>query len=247
MEVHTMLRGRRSATALVDDARGRGSDIAETVGSAAGEMGSRAAETVTDFAERAADFAREAQRAATPVIRSAMATAAERAREAQHAATPVVRSAAATAAEALSDAAEHAAEVLADTAERLAQQGTDQADELQLAARTKLADASEQLARRIRPRRRRRLRAALIITGVIGGITAVLVSPIGERVRRLLGMGETPETPPEPGIILPGDQTANDRAPSGEDTPETPAPAGETATNGDRVLTGGRPRSSKKG
>jgi hypothetical protein len=238
-----MLRGRKSATALADDARERGSDIAEALGSTAGEVGSRAAETVSDLAEKAADLAREAQRAATPVIRSAMASAAVRAREAQHVASPVVRSAAASAAEALSDAAEHAAEVLAETAGRLAQPVADHADELQLSARTKLADAGEQLARSIRPRRRRRLRRALIGVGVVGVGAGVWLSPIGARLRMLLGMGQADEPATlAPGIVLPGDPEP--AAGTGADA-EAP-PAEEPGANGDRVLAGGRTRGSTK-
>lgn len=227
-----MLRGRKSASALADGARGRGSDIAEGIGSAAGEVGSKAAETVSELAEKAGVIAREAQKAASPVIRSAVVTAAGRARSAQKTATPVVRSAAATAAEALSDAAEHAAEVLSETAGRLAQP----AEELQLSARERLADASEQLARSIRPRRRRRLRAVLIGTGVVGIVAGVIVSPLGARLRSLVGLGgATPEpAPTTPGIVLPGDP---------ETTPESAGKsvaAGEPGANGDRVLSAGR-------
>jgi hypothetical protein len=232
-----MLRGRRSATALADDARQRGSDIAES-------LGSSAADTVSDLAEKAAEIAREAQRAASPVIRSAMATAAERARDAQHAATPVVRSAAATAAGALSDAAEHAAEVLGDAAERLAQTGAGQAGELQLTARHRLADASEELARRIRPKRRRRgLRVLLIGGGIAGAGAGLWFSPLGDRLRVMLGMTPAEEpAPPAPSIVLPsGDSTAETG--TAAQAAETDAPAG---ANGDRVLAGGRSRSSAK-
>jgi hypothetical protein len=226
-----MLRGRRSASALADDARERGSDIAEGLGSAAGEMGSKAAETVSDLAERAADLARDAQRAASPVLRGAMASAAGRARDAQRTASPVVRSAAAS-------AAEHAAEVLAGTAGRLAQP----ADELQLSARERLADASEQLARSIRPRRRRRLRIVLIGTGLVGIVVGVVISPLGARLRSMCGLGGTAPEPATttPGIVLPGDPGAT--------IPETDADAvsaGETGANGDRVLSGGRTRTGK--
>jgi hypothetical protein len=211
MEVEVMLRGRRSASALAGDARERGSDIAEGLGSAAGEMGSKAAETMSDLAEKAADLAREAQKAATPVVRSAAASAAEH----------------------LSDAAEHAAEVLAETAGRLAQP----ADELQLSARERLADASEQLARSIRPRRRRRLRAVLIGTALVGVAAGVVISPLGARLRSLVGLGgaASEPAPTAPGIVLPGDPGAT--------TAETDAEAvsaGEPGANGDRVLSGGR-------
>jgi vacuolar-type H+-ATPase subunit H len=227
-----MLRGRKSASALADGARERGSDIAEGFGSAAGEVGSKAAETVSDLAEKATGLAREAQKAATPVIRSAMVTAAGRARSAQKTATPVVRSAAATAAEALSDAAEHAAEVLSETAGRLAQP----AEELQLSARERLADASEQLARSIRPRRRRRLRAVLIGTGIVGVAAGVMISPLGARLRSLVGLGGAgPEPAPmTAGIVLPGDP-----APTPENAGES-IETGEPGANGDRVLSAGR-------
>jgi hypothetical protein len=182
-----MLRGRRSASALADDARERGSDIAEGLGSAAGEMGSKAAETVSDLAERAADLAREAQKVASPVLRSAMHSAAGRARDAQK-------------------------------------------------------TASEQLARSIRPRRRRRLRIVLIGTGLVGIAAGVAISPLGARLRSLCGLGGAPGEPPmtAPGIVLPGDPGAT--------IPEADADAvsaGETGANGDRVLSGGRTRTGK--
>jgi hypothetical protein len=236
-----MFRGRRSAGALAEDARGRGADIAGTIGSAAGDVGSRAADTMSDLADRAAELAREAQKAATPVIRSAMSTAAERAREAQRAATPVVRSATATAAEALSDAAEHAAEVLSETAGRLAQQGAEQADELQLAARSRLADASEHFAGHIRPRRRRGLRLVLVVAGVAGAagaVAGVMASPLGLRLRRMCGLAPAEAEPAaEPGILLPGDQPASAPAPG---TAQGGTASGQPGTNGDRILAGGR-------
>lgn len=234
-----MLRGRRSASALADGARERGSDIAEGLGSAAGEVGGKAAETVSELAEKAAVLAREAQKAASPVIRSAMATAAGRARTVQRTATPVVRSAAATAAEALSDAAEHAAEVLSETAGRLAHP----AEELQLTARERLADASEQLARSIRPRRRRRLRAVLIGTGVVGVAAGVMFSPIGARLRSLVGLGgAAPEPAPmTPGIVLPGDSATTPESTGGSVATD------ERGANGDRVLSGGRTARTAKG
>jgi hypothetical protein len=237
MEVQHMLRGRRSASTLADDARERGSDIADSLGTTAAEAGSRAAETMSDLAEKAAELAREASRAATPVLRGAMATAAERARGAQKSASPVVRSAAATAAEALSDAAEHAAEVLAETAGRLSQP----ADELQLAARDRLADATEELARAIRPKRGRRLRMVLAGTAVAGVAVAVVVSPIGAPLRRMVGLGtaDVPEPQP-PSIELPGDTVQS---------PETVAgtvPAEEPGANGGRAITGRARAAAKK-
>jgi hypothetical protein len=170
-----MLTGRRSATALIDDARDRGSDVVS------------APHRVSDLTASIADFASEAQRATTPVIRKAMTVAAEKARDAQDAATPVLRSAAATAAERLGDAAEHAAEALAETAERLSRPIVEQADELQFTARTRLADAGEDLAIRTRPHRRRRLTAVAVVTGLFAIIAGVLFSPMGARLRRLVG------------------------------------------------------------
>lgn len=188
-----MLRSRKSAAALADDARERGSDIAE----------------------KAAELAREAQKAATPVIRSAMANAAGRAREAQKVATPVVRSAAATAAEALSDAAEQAAEVLADTAGRLAPV----------------------------PPRRRRVRRILMVTGVVGAGAGVMMSPLGARLRALVGLGgsDSEIAPVAPGILLP----SNSPVASEGQADEVPA-AQEPGANGDHVLSGGRTRGSDK-
>lgn len=157
-----MLRGRRSATGVVDATRERGSEIAASIGSTAGEFGSRAADAVGDLVDKAA--------------------------------------------EALSDAAEQAAEVLADT--------------------------SEQISKKIRPRRRRGRRigiGALLVAVIAGACVGVMVSPLGARIRAMLGMGgETEEPIAEPSIVLPGDSS-------------TPAPepaAASGGANGDRVLSG---------
>jgi hypothetical protein len=170
MEVDTMLRGRRSATALADATRERGSDIAGSLGSTAGEMGTRAAEAVSDLVDKAA--------------------------------------------EALSDAAEQAAEVLADT--------------------------SEQISRKIRPRRRRgrRVGIVLLLAVLVGGGAGIWMSPLGARLRALLGMGGEPtDTAAEPAsILLPGDATPS---------PAETATAAADGANGDRELSG-RTRGSAK-
>ncbi len=166
-----MLRGRRSATAVADATRERGSEIAESIGSTAGELGGRAADAVSDLVDRAA--------------------------------------------EALSDAAEQAAEVLADT--------------------------SEQISREIRPRRRRgrRIGIGVLLLAVLGGAAAgVMLSPLGARLRAMLGMGGEPVEPvAEPSIVLPGD--------SETPAPEPAAASGDPDANGDRVLSG-KSRSSAK-
>ncbi len=110
--------------------------------------------TASDLAERAVAAAQSAQRAATPVLR----TAAERS------------------AETLSQAAERAAAVLADTAERLAE------GQAGIAARRRLADASEAVADAVRPRKRRRLRLFLFLGVIAGAIVALVRSPLRSKL-----------------------------------------------------------------
>jgi hypothetical protein len=136
----------------------------------ASNAGSRAAEVVGDaaseFAERAVAAAQNAQRVATPVLR----TAAEKS------------------AETLSHAAERAAVVLADTAGRLADTGEDRAGQAAVAARHRLADASEALAVAVRPKRRRRVRRVLILGAIAGGVVALFKSPLRSKLAdRLFG------------------------------------------------------------
>src|SRR5487761_1217862 len=170
--------------------------------------GSRAAEAVGDvaaeFAGRAVSAAREAQRVATPVLRNA----AERS-------GPVLRSAAEKSAETLSHAAERAAVVLADTAEKLAESGEEHAIQASLVARSRLADASESLAKAVRPAKRHRVRKVLAGVLVIGGIVALVRSPLKSKIAdRLFG------APPE----FDDDEPESITLPVSRETAPTPPP-----------------------
>jgi hypothetical protein len=144
--------------------------------------GSRAAEVVgeaaSDFAERAVAAAQNAQRVATPVLRSAAEKSAET----------------------LSHAAERAAVVLADTAERLAESAEERGGQATVAARQRLADASEALAVAVRPKKRHRIRRLVILGAVAGAIVAAAKSPLRSKLAdRLFGAppefdDDTPES-----------------------------------------------------
>jgi len=170
------------------------------------EAGSRAAETVAELAERALTAAREAGQYATPAIRTAT----------QHSV------------EGLSHAAERAAEVLSDTAERLAQNPEIHPSEVTRAARERLADASEKLAKAVRPApkpQRHRMRRALIGIAIIGGIAALVRSPLRTKVTDRL-FGPPPED--EPGsITLP----YRDEGQSGAEDIEIPPDTAQTAAS----------------
>jgi hypothetical protein len=132
--------------------------------------GMRAAEVVgdaaSDLAERAVAAAQSAQRVATPVLRSAAEKSAGT----------------------LSHAAERAAVVLADTAERLADTGEERVGPAVVAARHRLADASEALAVAVRPKRRHRIRRIVVFSAITGGIVALVKSPLRSKLAdRLFG------------------------------------------------------------
>ncbi|HWF58483.1 MAG TPA: hypothetical protein VG520_09030 [Candidatus Dormibacteraeota bacterium] len=100
----------------------------------------------------------------------------------------MLRTAAEKSAETLSHAAERAAVVLADTAERLAETGEERAGQATLAARTRLADASEALAVAVRPKRRRRVRRLIVLGALAGALVALVKSPLRSKVAdRLFG------------------------------------------------------------
>jgi hypothetical protein len=166
--------------------------------------GSRAAEVVgeaaSDFAERAVAAAQNAQRVAAPVLR----TAAEKS------------------AETLSHAAERAAVVLADTAERLAETGEERAGQAAVAARHRLADASEALAVAVRPKPRRRVRRLIVLGAIAGALVALVKSPLRSKLAdRLFG------APPEFDDDIPESITLPSSSQSGAETPEETAPRDE--------------------
>jgi len=132
--------------------------------------GMRAAEVVgdaaSDLAERAVAAAQSAQRVATPVLRSAAEKSAGT----------------------LSHAAERAAVVLADTAERLADTSEERVGPAVVAARHRLADASEALAVAVRPKRRHRIRRLVVFSAITGAIVALVKSPLRSKLAdRLFG------------------------------------------------------------
>ncbi|MHB8717818.1 MAG: hypothetical protein ACYDAC_02850 [Candidatus Dormibacteria bacterium] len=196
--------GRSSKTAVIDSSGSRAADVAM--------------ETAQELAARAMVAAREAQRVATPVIRSAAEKSA-----------PVLRSAAERSAETLSHAAERAAIVLADTAERLAESSEEHVAAASDAARTKLADASEALADAVRPPRRHRVRNLVTGALILGGVVALVRSPLrGKIADRIFGAPpEFDDDEPE-AITLPAAAQGGDRAVADE-SPATTESAPESA------------------
>jgi hypothetical protein len=180
--------------------------------------GSRAAEVVgdaaSDFAERAVAAAQNAQRVAAPVLR----TAAEKS------------------AETLSHAAERAAVVLADTAERLAETGEERAGQATVAARNRLADASEALAVAVRPKRRRRFRRLIVLGALAGAVVALVKSPLRSKLAdRLFGAppefdDDIPESITLPSSTQTGGETPAEAASS--DEPEQGSPESTGGSNG---------------
>jgi hypothetical protein len=168
--------------------------------------GSRAAEVVGEaasvFAERAVAAAQNAQRVATPVLR----TAGEKS------------------AETLSHAAERAAVVLADVGERLAEGGEERAGSAALAARERLADASEALAQAVRPKRRRRFRRVLLAVLAGGGLVALVRSPLRAKLTdRLFGAPPDFDDDAPESITLPSTSTHGQTGSAASDQPEAAA------------------------
>jgi hypothetical protein len=177
------------------------------------DVGAKAAETVGDIAERAATIAREAGSAATPAIRSAT----------QHSV------------EGLSRAAERASEALSETAERLAKAGEGPASDAAVAARVRIADATERLAAAVRPKpkRRHRVRRILIGGAIAGAIIGIVRSPLrGKITDRLFG----PPPEDEPGsITLPQGEAAETASDSIEIRAEPVPPPAAPATQPEGV------------
>src|SRR5207302_676279 len=135
------------------------------------EAGSRAAETISEVADHAVALARDVGHAATPALHHS--------------------------AEGLSHALERAGDSLAVTAERLARSGELQAADAAEAARLRIADASERLADAVRPRQRRhhRVRNAAMALVVVGGVIALVQSPVRAKLTGRL-FGPPPDGPP---------------------------------------------------
>ncbi len=137
----------------------------------------RAAETISDLAANALSMAREAGNAARPTVKQG--------------------------AEGLGRALELAASTLADTAERLA--SDEQVSAASNAARERIADASDKLSTAIRPKRKtHRVRNMLIGTAIIGGIFALVQSPLRSKIQERL-FGPAPDDDNLPQITLPDD------------------------------------------
>ena len=183
------------------------------------EIGSKAGETVSELAEHAVAVAREVGHAATPAL--------------QHSAVG------------LSRALERAGESLAEAGERLAKNGEHQAAEAAHSARLRLADASERLAEAVRPKKKHhRVRNAAIALVVVGGVVALVQSPLRAKLtERLFGPPPADEEPEA--ITLPdtGAPQSTESQPSeaaeqqfqgsapeqGNGLPTTPAGAVDTA------------------
>ena len=117
------------------------------------------------------------------------------AREAGKNARPTVKHGA----EGLSHALERAAGTLAETAEHLSDDGRINA------ARGRIADASDKVTAAIRPKKKtHRIRNLLIGAAVIGGIFALVQSPLRSKIQERL-FGPPPEDDDLPQITLPDD------------------------------------------
>jgi hypothetical protein len=141
------------------------------------EVRNRAADTISELAEHAVSIAKDAGNAARPTVKQG--------------------------AEGLSHALEVAAGTLAMTAERLA--SDDRVSAASNAARERIADASGKLSTAIRPKRKtHRVRNLVIGAAVIGGIFALIQSPLRTKIQERL-FGPAPDDDDLPQITLPDD------------------------------------------
>jgi hypothetical protein len=139
------------------------------------EARNRAAETISELAEHAVALAREAGKNARPTVKHG--------------------------AEGLSHALERAAGTLAETAEHLSSSSDGRIN----AARDRIADASGKMTSAIRPKKKtHRLRNLFIGAAVIGGIFALVQSPLRSKIQERL-FGPPPEDDDLPQITLPDD------------------------------------------
>lgn len=142
------------------------------------DAGGRATDTMSDLAANAVSIAKGAGQAARPTVQRG--------------------------AEGLSAALERAAGTLAETAEQLASDRRVSA--ASNAARERIADASERLGSAIRPKRKtHRVRNLVIGAAVIGGIFALVQSPLRSKIQERL-FGPAPSDDEDlPQITLPDD------------------------------------------
>jgi hypothetical protein len=138
----------------------------------------RAAETISDLADHAVTLARGAGSAALPTVQRG--------------------------AEGLSQVLQSAAGTLAETAEHLA--GDARVTAAGNAARERIADASGKLSTAIRPKKKtHRVRNLLIGAAVVGGVFALIQSPLRTKIQERL-FGPAPSDDEElPQITLPDD------------------------------------------
>jgi hypothetical protein len=137
-------------------------------------------------------------------------------------------------AESLSRALEAAAAQFAIAAERFAEGGEQRASGATHAARARLADASERFAQSIRPKKKHhRVRNLLVAGAAIGGIVALVQSPLRAKLTARL-FGPPPDEEP-PSITLPNEQPRESDIKS-RDAVGSPAPS--ATSEGDGVASG---------
>jgi hypothetical protein len=185
------------------------------------EAGSRAAETISELAERALAVAREAGHAATPAVQAS--------------------------AQGLSRALEKAAVALSDTGEHLVRSGEPRVAEATNTARARLADASEKFAESIRPKKKHhRVRNILIAAAVVGGVIALVQSPLRGKIQERL-FGPSPDDEPET-IQLPGsDSLPSQESASASGGIEPGAASSDAAIEGNGVASTPSSRETSKG
>jgi len=173
------------------------------------------------------------RRSRTAVLEHDIAQLAEHAldaaREAGHAAAPAIQGST----ESVSRALDKATSTLMEAAERFAQSREVKLAGAAGAARERLAAAAERFAGSIRPRQpRHRVRKLLVAIAVVGGIAALVQSPLrGKLAARLFGA--QPDDEESTSITLPSEPISADRAEAAPGGGETPAAS--TASNGDSV------------
>jgi hypothetical protein len=138
----------------------------------------RAADTISDLADHAVTLARGAGSAALPTVQRG--------------------------AEGLSQVFQSAAGTLAETAEHLA--GDPRVGAAGNAARVRIADASDKLSTAIRPKKKtHRVRNLVIGAAVVGGVFALIQSPLRGKIQERL-FGPAPSDDDDlPQITLPDD------------------------------------------
>lgn len=141
---------------------------------------SRAADTISDLADHAVTLARGAGSVALPTVQRG--------------------------AEGLSQVLQTAAGTLADTAEHLA--ADPKVAAASNAARDRIADVSDKLSTAIRPKKKKthRVRNLLIGAAVVGGVFALIQSPLRTKIQERL-FGPAPSDDDDlPQITLPDDE-----------------------------------------